>query len=206
MGKAQDSPPPLAEPTKRAWYEIEKSWGVLKKEWRAVLSIAVVAFVAGFGLAGLAGKLVVDSKNASIEQKNATIETLTIASAEKDKKLERVERENEALEKQITDLKVAVAETATPLKKRTLTLAKQLASFCQGFANGTPLEQVMQNYSQRFPERTARIAIQLDEVGQHSEILQHLINDPGFYAVDKLCSNVMTLSKEFERLANNLPN
>lgn len=97
MSATKENPPPITEPTKRAGHEIEKGWPHLKAAWRAVVSVAVIAFLLGFGLAW---QLVVASKN-------ATIETLITAAGIKDKAIERLDKENEKLSKENAELKSA---------------------------------------------------------------------------------------------------
>ena len=61
-----------------------------------------------------------------------------------------------------------------------------------------------EEYESRFPLRNDRMVQQLDDVGQHSDTLTKTLHDMQFYNPLNFLSNVVTLSKEFERLANNL--
>lgn len=194
MSGTQDNPPPLTEPLKRAGYEIEKNWHHLTAAPLAFLSIAGVGVLLGY----------LFEREIVVAGKNATIETLSVATAERDKTIDRLEKEKATLEKQNTDLKTAIAESAAPLKKRTLILADQLATFTQQFTNGTPFERVLSDYQNRFPVRNERIALQFDDAGQHSAIIQHLLHSFDFYDPHIFITNVTTLSREFRRLANNL--
>jgi hypothetical protein len=194
MAETKDNPPPITEPTKRAGHEIEKGWPHLKAAWRAVLAVAVLAFLLGFGLAW---QLVVASKN-------ATIETLTTASKEKDSKIELLQKDNEKLQRQNVELKTVLTEFTAPLKNRTLILASQLKGFVQQRHPGESLMECREQYESRFPLRNERMVQQLDDVGQHSDTLTKTLHDMQFYDPSAFLANVMILSKEFERLANNL--
>jgi hypothetical protein len=194
MSERKDNPPPITEPTKRAGHEIEKGLPGLIANWRAVASVMLIAFLMGFGLAWY---LVVASKN-------ATIETLTTASTEKDSKIDLLQKDNEKLQRQNVELKAALAEFAAPLKKRTLILAKQLRDFVQQLPNGQAYNDCITEYNYRFPNWNAKIVSQLDEAGQHSETLNKLLDRPSFYDHNSFVTNVLTAARELERLANNL--
>lgn len=189
-----ENPPPITEPTKRAGHEIEKGWPVLKAAPRAVASVSFLSGLLGFCLAWY---IVVASKN-------ATIETLSTSTKEKDSTIDLLQKENDKLQKQNLELKTAIAEFAAPLKKRTLILANQLIEFIKQRPNGESLDDTRTDYENRFPGRNAKIVLQLDEVGQHSDTLNKALSNVNFYDPSTFVTNVMTVANELERLANNL--
>ena len=195
MSGIKDNPPPITEPTKRAGHEIEKGWPHLKAAPLAVASVAVISFLMGFLLAW----------NIVVAGKNTTIETLNTAAGTKDKTIERLDKENDKLQRQNLELKTALAEFVAPLKKRTLILTSQLNEFAHQWQTNSNHWPLYQDFENRFEKRIFTIDSELDEAGQHSEILQTALryifenrDSPVFL------TNLATASKELERLANNL--
>jgi uncharacterized protein YeeX (DUF496 family) len=129
---------------------------------------------------------------------------LVTASKEKDSKIDLLQKDNEKLQRQNVELRASIAEFNTPLKKRTLILANQLKEFIQHRHNGEAYQDIMTEYQNRFPDRNARIIFQLDETGQHSDTLSKTLESVNFYDANTFFTNVATVSKELERLANNL--
>jgi predicted RNase H-like nuclease (RuvC/YqgF family) len=196
MSEAKGNPPPITEPTKRAGHEIEKGWPHLKAAPLAVASVAVVAFLMGFLLAW----------NIVVAGKNTTIETLTTASKEKDSKIDQLQKEDDKLQKQNRELNSALAEFNAPLKKRALILATQLTDFARPSQSDSERMNRYYEFQNRFERRINDTVAQLDEVGQHSDLLNHLagilmnalLNDPSG------STNLTVIAKELARLANNL--
>jgi hypothetical protein len=198
MGETKDNPPPITNPVERAGHELERGFPFLwKRAWKTVVSLIFVSGLLGFCLAWF---LVVASKN-------ATIETLTTATKEKDVKIDQLQKQDETLQKQNLELKTALAEFTAPLKKRTLILARQLKEFAQQYK---PVEpewatqlRIQQEYEARFESRLHRTIDQLDEVGQHSIALDSTRNIV-LQANPFFITNITAAAKELEQLANNL--
>jgi hypothetical protein len=197
MSESNDKPPPITEPTKRAAHEIEKASPHLKAAWPAVVSVAFISALGGFLLAW----------NIVVAGKNTTIETLTTASKEKDSKIDQLQKESEKLQRQNGELKTVLTEFVAPLKKRTLILAQQVNEFLQqhkGENDFQALQASTIEYDNRFNLRVHKTIEQLDEVGQHSDVLSRLAQSFVVIPDPNLLTNVTIVSKELERLANNL--
>jgi septal ring factor EnvC (AmiA/AmiB activator) len=191
----KENPPPITEPTKRAGHEIEKGWPHLIAAWPASLSLVFISALLGFLLAWY---MVVASKN-------ATIETLTTASKEKDTKIDQLQKENEKLQRQNAESKTALAEFVAPLKKRTLILASQLTEFAQQHQTNNPPSQTFIDFKNRFETRLFTIESQLDEAGEHSDLLNNALQSLYYNAYNPLfTTNLLIATRELERLANNL--
>jgi septal ring factor EnvC (AmiA/AmiB activator) len=190
----KENPPPITEPTKRAGHEIEKGWPHLIAAWPASLSLVFISALLGFLLAWY---MVVASKN-------ATIETLTTASKEKDTKIDQLQKENEKLQRQNAESKTALAEFVAPLKKRTLILAS-LTEFAQQHQTNNPPSQTFIDFKNRFETRLFTIESQLDEAGEHSDLLNNALQSLYYNAYNPLfTTNLLIATRELERLANNL--
>ena len=195
MSGTKENPPPITEPTKRAGHEIEKGWPHLIAAWPASLSLVFISALLGFLLAWY---MVVASKN-------ATIETLTTASKEKDTKIDQLQKENEKLQRQNAESKTALAEFVAPLKKRTLILASQLTEFAQQHQTNNPPSQTFIDFKNRFETRLFTIESQLDEAGEHSDLLNNALQSLYYNAYNPLfTTNLLIATRELERLANNL--
>ena len=139
-----------------------------------------------------------------VASKNATIETLTTASKEKDTKIDQLQKENEKLQRQNAESKTALAEFVAPLKKRTLILAS-LTEFAQQHQTNNPPSQTFIDFKNRFETRLFTIESQLDEAGEHSDLLNNALQSLYYNAYNPLfTTNLLIATRELERLANNL--
>jgi hypothetical protein len=111
--------PDLTDPTKFAGHHIFTSWQYLKAAWKAVLSIAVLCFIAGFLLVWI---LVVASKNASIE-------ALQISNKAKQTRIDNLLKDAERQSHQIAELRIYRGQDVLPLKKKALILAQQIKKY-----------------------------------------------------------------------------
>ena len=186
--------PPIADLKGLAGYHIRKDSKHLIAGWKGLLGVAGLMFLLGFGFAWT---LVVASKN-------ATIETLTTANTDKASKIETLNKDYEKLSKQNADLKQALIDRQLPVKKRATILAQQLTDLAKRFDknNAANWQSLGVEYQNRFLGRIETVVSQLDEMGQHSEVLdknlRFVIGDHDFG------EHVLTLAKELDRLAGNL--
>src|ERR1035437_8078030 len=188
MDEPESKQPNIAEPINRAGYHIEKDWPHLRAAPLAFGGVALVCFVCGFLLAW----------GWVVASKNATIESLQVASTEKQAKIDGLQKENEKLLKQTLDLKSAIAENATPLKTKARILAQQLLAF----SKVQPQNQMkmMDDWGNRFEPRLYEIIKRLDELGQHSDLL----NSSVMVGMPPPPAALQTMARELESLAGNL--
>ena len=164
----------------------------MKAAWKGVLGVAFITFLLGFGLAW---KLVVENKNGKIE----FLESLE---KEKQAKIEDLRKDNETLSQENLRLKSALAEFTMPLKKRTTILVSQLNEFLQKHSNEKDLMIWYNDYGNRFQNRVSRIVSDLDEAGQHSDVLSTAIDI--IMINDSSPTNIQVISKELQKLATSL--
>jgi hypothetical protein len=109
-----------------------------------------------------------------------------------------LQKENEKLLKQTLDLKSAIAENATPLKTKARILAQQLLAF----SKVQPQNQMkmMDDWGNRFEPRLYEIIKRLDELGQHSDLL----NSSVMVGMPPPPAALQTMARELESLAGNL--
>ena len=164
MAEKEGEPPSWSDWDKRAVYEIEKGWEHLKAAWIAICCLLALSFYGGCKIADY-------QKAAALQAKDATIQNLDTAVRDKESTIGRLEKEIEKLERQTLELKTKLAEFTAPLKKRTLTLADQLEEFARRGTSNINLAEFQMEYSNRFENWVSKIVSQLDEAGQHSDIL-----------------------------------
>ena len=184
--------PDLTDPKKFAGHHISTSWLNLKAAWKAVLSIAVICFVAGFLVAW----------NLVIASKNASIEALQISNNTKQSRIDDLLKDTEKQSHQITELRTYRGQDVLPLKKKTLILAQQIKEYIAGWKNTddeNTRSQNVQNYLQRFGLRVQIIRDDLDQAGQHSEAF-----DKVMYNFQSTHQEVRTIAAEVEKLGENL--
>jgi hypothetical protein len=134
-----------------------------------------------------------------VPSKNASIETLQISDNAKKSKIDDLQKENDRLVKQNTDLKAATSDRATTLKKRTTVLVNQLSEFAKTHAKDADTDALQDVFRQRFSGRVSGIVKELDEAGQHSDRL----SQPRIYS-ERSSTTLQTISDELQKLANKL--
>lgn len=198
MPEKEETPPPWSDFLKRIFYEMEKEKAHLKAAWIATCCVLALGCLCGYVIAD-------HLKAATLQAKEATIQTLETASRDKDSIIGRLEKENEKRERLNLELKTKLSEFTAPLKNRTLILAGQLNEFAkQGTANINIAEFQME-YSYRFESWVNKIVLQLDEVGQQSDMLSKASRNAIDINTSSL-TNLHIICQELRRLANNLKN
>jgi hypothetical protein len=185
--------PDLTDPKKFAGHHITNSWAHLKVAWKAVVSIAVICFLAGFFLAW----------NLVVASKNATIETLQFSNADKQSRIDDLLRQSEKQSHQIAELRTYRGQDVLPLKRKALILAQQIREFTAGWkdtdADDAKSENV-NNYLKRFGLRAQIMRDDLDQNGQQSGAF-----DKAMYDFQHNYQDVRTIAAEVEKLGKNLP-
>jgi hypothetical protein len=195
MSEPETSPPetkppgPLSKPREFIEHHLQKDYPNLKAAWPSSLIIICV-----FGSIGYWLREHIDEERLNV--KDATIQYET-------SRANGLQAEHEKLFKENADLKTANAELTSPLKKRVLTLSKQLKQFAEGCTNIAHEINYHNAYDARFAQRVYKTIAQLDEEGQTSAQLYDAAQRANFQVEDK-SNNVMIVSKELERLATRL--
>ena len=180
--------------------EPEGHWifAALKREWPALKKffIHLACFTAGaIFILFLYEKFLIPGKDS----------TIISLQQEKDKlnnDLQREDRENDKLVKQVDNLRIYRAQDAMPLKKKALILAQQIQNFTKDWKDtDSPNVQAdnVQKYLQRFGLRASIMREDLDQNGQQSDAL-----DKVMYNFSSNYQDVRAIASEVERLAKNL--
>jgi hypothetical protein len=189
----QTEAPDLTDPKRFAGHHIQTSWLNLKAAWKAVASIAVICFVAGFLVAW----------NLVVASKNAAIETLQISNSDKQSRIDDLLKDAEKSSHQIAELRTYRGQDVLPLKKKALILAQQIREYIAGWKDtddDNTKSQNVQNYLQRFGLRAQIMRDDLDQSGQQSKAF-----DKAMYDFQSNYQDVRTISAEVEKLGKNLP-
>jgi hypothetical protein len=163
----------------------------LRKEWPTVkgapvsFGIAVVGCSVFFGVMVyyIFEKGVLTQKNAIIEQKGETISMLGT-------KLEEARKE-------IEKLKADHGQSLSPLKRRTLIMAEQLAGLALEVSTNKAA-QISMIYRNGFDNRVEKLLTELANNGQTTTLFRN-----GFYGPQNT-NDVIRLSKEFQRMGTAL--
>lgn len=188
----QGEEPDLTDPQKFAGHHIVKSWPNLVAAWKAVVSIAVICFVAGFLVAW----------NLVVASKNAAIETLQISNSTKQSRIDDLLKDAEKQSHQIAELRTYRGQDVLPLKKKALILAQQIEEYISGWKDtddGNTQSQNVNNYLQRFGLRAQIMRDDLDQSGQHSDAF-----DKAMYNFQFNYQDIRIIAAEVEKLGKNL--
>jgi len=188
----QTEEPDLTDLKKFAGYHIQRNLSNLKAAGKAVASITVICFVAGFLVAW----------NLVVASKNAAIETLQISNSDKQSRIDELLKDVEKSSHQIAELRTYRGQDVLPLKKKALILAQQIREYIAGWKDTDDdniKSQNVQKYVQRFGLRAQIMRDDLDQSGQHSKAF-----DKAMYDFQSNYQDVRTISAEVEKLGENL--
>ena len=126
-----------------------------------------------------------------MNEKDATIEKLS-------KALDHSDKENEKLERQLSNAKSYQPDTSIPLKRRILILADQLDEFAKDIEAGKTGDPKWM-YQERFQHRVEAVRNQLDESGVRSAELDQIVINRAW--VEQTSERVRLMAGDFRKLA-----
>jgi hypothetical protein len=160
----------------------QAEWGnLLKAKWAVLVLLASTVYGTSW-LVEHSSSDVIKSKDAVIQAKDAIIE------------------------RQKRELDLGGNPSLTPLKSRALILSRQIAEAAYNWpTNGDPMRfQVTAEIGSRFESRLGRMRNELDEHGQRMAEFDALVNQIASSAGDMTSSNVLRMSQDLQKMAENL--
>ena len=144
-------------------------WAHIKKEWHH-LKAAPLAFLCLLLAGGWGGWLVKSELwSAASEAERLHVQDLESRLAGKQADNERLIKDNERLDRKLSEASIPRGESGIPLKKRVQILADQLEEFSNQIASNST--GGFSAYIARFERRVEAARAQLDEAGLHTDEL-----------------------------------